>query len=153
MSSFYRNWLNLWAWGVFAFGAAIALFVFPATEGPMRVFFEILGHPIPIEPDGHFRFAMGLMGCISMGWGLTYLVVFKAAHHLPAAAATQFWRGITMAAGFWFVTDSFASIYTGYWINAVSNSVLAVLYMIPVLASGVLRSNGHGYAASPLPRP
>jgi hypothetical protein len=141
MSSFYRNWLNLWACGVILFGVAIALFAFAPTEGPMRIFFSLLGNPIPDEPDKHFRFAMGLMGCISVGWGLTYLVAFKAGHVLTGPAATSFWRGILMSAAVWFVTDSYVSINTGFWLNAVSNSVLAVLFLIPMMFSGVLKGN------------
>ncbi len=141
MSDFYRNWLNLWAWGVIAFGAILALFALPATELPSRLFFDLIQNPVPAQPDRFFRFAMGLMGCISMGWGLTMLVCFKAAAMLTGEQARQIWRGFTIAALFWFVTDSFASIYTGFPLNAVSNTILVGLYLIPVLASGVLNAN------------
>jgi hypothetical protein len=139
MNSFYKNWLNLWAFGVILFGAAIALFAFVPTEGPMRIFFTMLGNPIPAEPDKHFRFAMGLMGCISVGWGLTYLVAFKAGHTLNGPVATTFWRGILMSAAVWFITDNYVSISTGFWLNAVSNSVLAALFLIPMIGSEVLK--------------
>lgn len=139
MSAFYRNWLNLWAWGVIAFGAILALFAFPATELPSRLFYDLIQNPVAAEPDRHFRFAMGLMGCISMGWGLTMRVLFQVAAQLQAEPARTLWRGMTIAALFWFVTDSFVSIHTGFPLNAVSNSVLAALYLIPVLGSGVLR--------------
>jgi hypothetical protein len=140
MSAFYRNWLNLWAWGVIAFGAILALFAFPATELPSRLFYDLIQGSVPAEPDRHFRFAMGLMGCISMGWGLTMLTCFKAAAMLEGEQARQIWRGFTFAALFWFVTDSAASIYTGFPLNAVSNMVLTGLYLVPVISSGVLNS-------------
>jgi hypothetical protein len=140
MSDFYKSWLRIWAWGVILFGVAIALFAFVPTEGPMRLFFEILGNPISETPDSHFRFAMGLMGCISVGWGLTFLTAFEAGHQLTGAAAAKFWHGILAATAVWFVTDGFVSIHTGFWMNAVSNTVLAVLFLIPVLRSGVLRN-------------
>jgi hypothetical protein len=80
-----------------------------------------------------------------LGWGLTYRAAFKAGHHLTGAAATTFWRAILLAAGIWFVTDSYVSIYTGFWRNAVSNTVLAILFLIPLIRSGVLRlSSGDG---------
>ncbi len=139
MSEFYRQWLNIWAWGVIAFGAILALFALPATELPSRLFYEVIGNPIAAEPDRHFRFAMGLMGCISMGWGLTMLTCFKAAALLDEEKAGSVWRGFTFAALFWFVTDSAASIYTGFPLNAVSNAVLTGLYLIPVWRSGVLQ--------------
>jgi hypothetical protein len=138
MSDFWKSWLNIWAWGVIVFGAILALFAFPALEGPSRLFYDLIQKPVPAEPDPYFRFAMGLMGCISMGWGLTMLTCFKAAAMLEGEQAKSIWRGFTFAALFWFVTDSFASIYTGFPLNAVSNAVLISLYLIPVWKSGVL---------------
>lgn len=139
MSVFYQNWLKIWAWGVIAFGAILALFAFPVTEFPSRLFYDLIQNPVAAEPDRHFRFAMGLMGCISMGWGLTMLTCFKAAAMLDSQQARQIWHGFTFAALFWFVTDSFASIYTGFPLNAVSNAVLIGLYLVPVWRSGILR--------------
>lgn len=141
MSEFYRKWLNLWAWGVIAFGAILALFAFPATDLPSRLFYDLIGNPVAAEPDRHFRFAMGLMGCISMGWGLTMLTCFKAVAMLDKEQASSIWRSFTFAALFWFVTDGIASIYTGFPLNAVSNTVLIMLYLIPVWRSGVLKGD------------
>ena len=39
----------------------------------------------------------------------------------------------------WFVVDSALSVATGFWMNAVSNTGLAVGYLVPVLASGAMR--------------
>jgi hypothetical protein len=124
---------------VVVFGAILALFAFPATELPARLFYELIQNPVATEPDRHFRFAMGLMGCISMGWGLTMLACFKAAALLEGEQARSIWRSFTIAALFWFVTDSAASWYTGFPLNAVSNAVLTGLYLIPVWRSGVLK--------------
>jgi hypothetical protein len=124
---------------VIGFGAILAVFAFPAFEGPSRLFYDLIQNPVPSEPDRYFRFAMGLMGCISMGWGLTMRTCFKAAALLQREQAKSIWRGFTVAALFWFVTDSIASIYTGFPLNAVSNAVLIGLYLIPVWKSGVLR--------------
>jgi hypothetical protein len=140
MSTFYQKWLSIWAYGVIAFGAILALFAFPVAELPSRLFYDLIQNPIAPEPDRHFRFAMGLMGCISMGWGLTMRVCFKAAAMLEKDQAKGIWRGFTFAAIFWFVTDSFASIYTGFPLNAASNTVLIALYLIPVWNSGVLKA-------------
>jgi hypothetical protein len=140
MSDFWKRWLTIWGWGVIAFGAILALFAFPVSELPSRLFYDLIQNPVPAEPDRHFRFAMGLMGCISMGWGLTMLTCFKAAAMLQGEQAKSIWRGFTFAALFWFVTDSFASVYTGFPLNAVSNVVLVSLYLIPIWKSGVLKN-------------
>ncbi len=139
MNDFWKSWLNVWTWGVIAFGVILALFAFPATEVPSRLFYDLIQSPVAAEPDRHFRFAMGLMGCISMGWGLTMQTCFKAAAMLEGEQARSIWKRFTFAALFWFVTDSSASIYTGFPLNAVSNAVLILLYLIPVWRSGVLK--------------
>jgi hypothetical protein len=68
-------------------------------------------------------------------------VCFRAAWMIEPYKATGIWRGFTFAACFWFVTDSAASIYTGFPLNAVSNAVLIGLYLIPVIGSGALNNN------------
>ncbi len=140
MSAFYQNWLKIWAWGVIAFGAILAIFAFPTLELPSRLFYDLIQNPVAAEPGRHFRFAMGLMGCISIGWGLTMLTCFKAAWMLEGAQAANIWRGFSFAALFWFVTDSFVSIYTGFPLNAISNTILIALYLIPVVSSGVMKA-------------
>jgi hypothetical protein len=139
MNGFWKNWLTIWAWGVIFFGAILALFVFPAIEGPSRLFYALIQKPVPAQPDAFFRFAMGLIGCITMGWGLTMLACFKAAWMMDPDKAKGIWRSFTAAVFFWFVTDSVASVYTGFSFNAVSNTVLIGLYIIPIWRSGVLK--------------
>ena len=142
MSQFYQTWFKLVVWVIIAFGAILALHAFPATEGPSALFFDLLlKRPVPADPGNHFRFAMGLMGCITMGWGLTMLVILKAATMLEAAQAREIWRGFLFAILFWYVIDNIASIYTGFPFNAVSNTVLVALFVIPLWRSGALRKS------------
>jgi hypothetical protein len=140
MSQFYQTWIKLVIWGIWAFGAILALHAFPATELPSKLFYELIQRPVPEEPGNHFRFAMGLMGCISMGWGLTMFVFLKATLLLEPAQAREVWRGFLFAVLFWYITDNIASIYTGYPLNAISNTVLILLFIIPLWKSGVLRN-------------
>ena len=138
MSAFYQNWLKVWAWGVIAFGAILAMFAFGPLESPTRLLFEIFGNPIPEAADQHHRFSIGLMGAVTLGWGLTFLAAFKAAFQLEGQAANQVWRALTMGAIVWYVIDNSISIHTGIWMNAVSNTVLMILFIIPIWKSGVL---------------
>ena len=138
MDSFSHKWLNLWCWGVGAFGLLLAGYAFAPTEGFTRLFFDLLGQPIPDDPGQHLRFAMGLRGCITIGWAITFAAAFKGAAHLTGPAAQGVWRTLALAVIVWFVIDSGVSIATGFWRNAVSNTVLVLLYFVPVLRSGVL---------------
>ncbi|MFM5915699.1 MAG: hypothetical protein ACKOPR_13340 [Chakrabartia godavariana] len=135
-----RTWLTLWAWGVVIFGLALAAFALPATEAPGRLMFDILGNSVPADPDAHLRFAVGLMGCVTMGWGVTFLAAFRAAWALPAGQARPIWRLIVTGALAWFIPDSLLSVATGFALNAVSNTVLLALLLVPLMRSGVLKA-------------
>jgi len=139
MSGFYQNWLKMAIWGVIAFGVILALFAFPATELPSRLFYDLIQNPVDAEADRHFRFAMGLMGCITVGWGLSMFTILKAASMLEGAQAAAVWRSFAFAVLIWYVIDNIASIYTGFPLNALSNSVLLAMFLIPLWKSGVLK--------------
>lgn len=137
MSKFWQNWLSIWAAGVTIFGLALAGGAFEATDGLTRALFTLFENPLPEALDSHHRFAIGLMGAVTMGWGMTYHAAFQALHRLDNAAGL--WRAITFASLTWFVVDSAISVATGFWMNAVSNTLLLVAYLIPVGKTGVLR--------------
>jgi hypothetical protein len=139
MSLFHQKWLTLWGWGVLLFGALLAGFGFAATDGGARMMFDMLGNPVPADPGAHLRFAVGLMGCVTMGWAVTLLAAFKAAWALPTDKAAPVWKLILISAFVWAVPDSIMSVTTGFALNAVSNALLLVLLLIPILRSGVLR--------------
>jgi hypothetical protein len=139
MNAFWKNWLTIWCWGVALFGAGLAGFAFEQTQGFTSLFYSVIGNPVPADPSAHLRFAMGLMGCISIGWAITFAAAFRGAHQLTGEAARGVWRLVTLAVAVWFVIDSLISIATGFPLNAVSNIALTVLYFIPVLRSNVLR--------------
>ncbi len=54
------------------------------------------------------------------------------------AQGAQIWREITAAISVWYVVDCAISLGTGFPLNAVSNTILIIGYLIPVLGSGVL---------------
>jgi hypothetical protein len=144
MSKFWQNWMSAWAIFVTLFGLALAGGAFEASDGITRALFTLFGNPMPESPDQLHRFAIGLMGAVTMGWGLTYFVVFKALHHLERATAAPLWRMVTFAAVIWYLVDSAISCATGYSMNAASNTLLLIGYFIPVIKSGVMRGSTSG---------
>lgn len=134
MTAFWRNWLTIWAWGVIVFGAALAGAGFAASDGVAMALLDIMG-PMPAAIDSAHRFAIGLMGAVTMGWGMTFLAFFQLSDAAPPAPAA--WR--TMAIGFaiWYLIDSAISIHTGFALNAVSNTALLILLLIPLFSAGV----------------
>lgn len=138
MTSFWQNWLKLWAWGVIIFGVALASGAFAATDALVRPIFDLLGNPFPTEPDAHHRFSLGLMGAVSIGWGMTLLGVFKAIFGLTRDSAAPFWRAVLVATLGWYVIDGYISYATGFALNIVSNTLLVAFLLIPLFKSGAL---------------
>jgi hypothetical protein len=139
MNKFWQNWLSVWAIFVALFGLVLAAGAFEATDGLSRMLFTLFGNPIPETPDALHRFAIGLMGAVTMGWGLTYFAAFKALHGLDDKTAAPLWRFMLIASIIWYFVDSAISCATGYTMNAVSNTLVMAGFLIPILKSGVLR--------------
>lgn len=140
MGKHWQNWFSAWAIFVALFGLVLAGGAFAATDGLTEALFTLFGNPLPANIDAHHRFAIGLMGAVTMGWGLTYWVAFKALFALDTATAAPIWRYMLIAGLIWYVIDSAISIATGFWMNAVSNTILILLFLILLFKSGAIKS-------------
>lgn len=140
MSDFWRNWLTIWCIAVAVFGAVLMGGAFEATSGPVRLLFDVLDGPGDPVYDAHFRFSLALMGAVTFGWSGTFYAAFQAAHALERRAR-PIWLLITASALGWYAVDSALSIATGFAMNAASNTVLLIGYLVPLFASGVLQSH------------
>ncbi|WP_291200884.1 hypothetical protein [Hyphomonas sp.] len=139
MTAFWKTWITLWCWGVIVFGALLAAGGLPATDGIVRTLYGILSSgPLPadfLDAPG-MRFSVALMGAVTMGWGFTILFLLPAIH----AAGARAWRGLTAAMVIWFVIDGALSAATGFALNNLPNAALAIAYLVPLFASGALKS-------------
>jgi len=139
MTIFWRNWMYVWIGSVALFGVILCGAASEATSGATRFAFEVLRRPLPADLGGAFRFTTALCGAVTLGWALTFLAIVQAAWDATPAAAARIWRAVTVSVAVWFVIDSGVSVATGYTRNAISNSLLVIAYLIPVLRTGVLR--------------
>lgn len=138
MSRIWSNWLVVWCWAMVAFGAVLVTAAIPALDGGVRsllVAFSSGSTRADSLDAPAMRFAVGLMGALTLGWGLTILAAVRSAEPL----GPRFWRALTLAMLVWFVLDSTISISTGFWINAVSNTVFLIGFLAPVIASRILK--------------
>lgn len=139
MTAFWKTWITLWCWGIIVFGAVLAAGGLPATDVVVRILYGLLSSgPLPadfLDTPG-LRFSVALMGAVTMGWGFTILFLLPAIHAVGASA----WRGLTAAMVIWFVIDGLLSAATGFALNNLPNTALAIAYLVPLLASGVLKS-------------
>lgn len=138
MSAFWRGWLNVWCWVVIVFGLVLTGGGIDATDGPAEMIYGLVGGGAPVAWTPHLRFSVALMGVVSMGWGITFLATFMAAHRLGDQAAPV-WRLATGAVLVWFMVDSALSAATGFPLNVVSNVGLLIGYLAPLLATGAMR--------------
>jgi hypothetical protein len=79
-------------------------------------------------------FTVAILGAVTMGWGLTALAFVDLADQVGARA----WRALGFAMAAWYVVDSAISVAAGAPGNAVSNTLIAATFFIPLIASGVL---------------
>lgn len=138
MTGIWKTWMTIWAWGVVAFGVLLAAAAFPGVDRPAQTLLTLFGS-LPdggvILSDRAMRFGVGLMGAVTIGWGLTIAFLLP----VISAAGARGWRALTLALIIWYVIDGIISITTGFGVNAVSNTALAIAYFIPLMASGALR--------------
>lgn len=138
MTGFWRQWMAVWRLSVAGFGLVLAGAAFEATDGLVRMIFALVGEALPPEMGEPLRFSIALMGAVTLGWWLTLEAAFRAIDLLGDRVAPV-WRGVTVSVVGWYVIDGALSAATGYALNIVPNTVLLAGYLIPVMATGVLR--------------
>ena len=120
--------LGTWCGIVVLFGVGLAGAGFASTDGLARMALGLLGHPDPIF-TAELRFAVALMGAVTLGWGLTIAAVVSVGDRLPMSIVRAVWRRVTASVLAWFVIDSTLSIATGFALNAASNTVLLAMFL------------------------
>lgn len=144
MTGNFQTQMTLWCGAVMVFGLVLVGGAFDATSAGVYALFDILDGPGPIAYEPVLRFSLALMGAVTLGWGATVLAVVRGTAAMPASQTAPMWRMITLAILLWYVVDSALSIATGFWLNAVSNTVLIIWYLLLVRRSA---ANGATSAA------
>ena len=129
MNGKWQAQMQLWCGAVMIFGLVLIGGAFPATSMGVTALFGVLDGPGPITYDPVLRFSLALMGAVTLGWGATVLAVVRATGDLCERSALALWRGITFAIVLWYFVDSALSVATGFWRNALSNTVLIGWYL------------------------
>ncbi len=139
MTGLWRTWLTLWCWGVGIFGLVLAGAAFPPTDDVARILIDQMnatGAPVLLEAP--LRFGLGLQGALSIGLALLVYAGARAATEL-GPRGRPIWNLIVIAMMAWYVIDSTISCATGFPLNALSNTLLIVAFLVPIIAGGVRR--------------
>lgn len=130
MNGKWQAQMQLWCGAVMIFGLVLIGGAFAATSAGVDALFAILDGPGPLNYEPVLRFSLALMGAVTLGWGATVLAVVRGTGEMPGAQSLALWRGITVALLIWYVVDSALSVATGFWRNALSNTVLIGWYLL-----------------------
>jgi hypothetical protein len=93
MNGFWKRWMRLWCWAVLVFGAVLALSATPGLDAAPRQVLRLIGGDPALLDQPALRFAFGLQGALTLGWGLTMIAMIDLAHTAGAPA----WRSLTGA--------------------------------------------------------
>lgn len=115
--------MQWWCAGVILFGAVLAGAASPMVDVPAMTLLRLFGGHAPAVTS-ELRFAVGLMGAVSLGWGASLLEMARTSALLAPDQRLILWGRVSWAVVAWFVIDSVISIGTGFWPNAVSNTLL-----------------------------
>lgn len=132
MNGKWQAQMQLWCGAVMIFGLVLIGGAFEATSAGVNALFAILDGPGPLTYEPALRFSLALMGAVTLGWGATVLAVVRGTRDMPGAQSLALWRGITAALLLWYVVDSTLSVATGFWRNALSNTVLIGWFLLLV---------------------
>lgn len=135
MTKFWYNWWLAWCALLGLFGLVLAGAGFEATDGPARFLLATM-NPTPVEYNEYLRFALGLLGSLSLGLAVLYFAAARA--EMTRRLGRSFWMTAFAALVVWYVVDNIISLANGFFLNVASNTLIVILFLIPWLKSGVL---------------
>jgi hypothetical protein len=137
------GWMRGWCGALILFGIILMGAAFEVTSGPIRSLFDLfdfLRGSGELDLNSYMRFSLAILGAVTIGWSLTFMMVIQAANQLENRVSRPIWMGMTVSVITWYLIDSILSVTTGFWPNAVSSTILMATFLIPVIRSGVLRN-------------
>ena len=133
--SFWIRWLYVVVLGVMLFGAS--MFIAPTA---IRQFLSALIYSSPdqieaaysADANDYIMLVHGVLGTTLFGWGVAMFLILRGPFSQGRSGG---WSLIAWPILLWYLSDTAYSLYTGFWQNAVLNTVLAVLFAVPLVAT------------------
>ena len=137
MSNFWRSWLDLWCYAIVVIGLALSGADFECYETFTDTLFRTLNLNAAPSFNNVERFSIGLMGAITVGWGLTLLYYIRMAHNNNEG--NRVWRQLAFVVIVWYALDGYISYRTTFTLNIASNTVFALGLLFPLWINKKLR--------------
>lgn len=138
MSAFWRAYFGVFCLSLVLFGAVLSAGAFAPTNGPISLLLALLSGEPAHEFTPVLKFAVGVMGGVTIGWAVMIYGVMRVAFTL-GSQGRPLWDAITSGLIAWYVIDGICSIATGFALNIIPNTALAAMYVVGLTQSGALK--------------
>jgi hypothetical protein len=131
LSPFWWRWLIVATVLIIAVGLGMVIIPKPVSQ----MFGTILSTPVETfgeTANAYLLLFQGVLGGTMAGWGMAFLMVLLGSFR---RGAKEGWTTIATSLATWFILDSSFSLWTGFWMNAVLNTVFLALFVIPLAAT------------------
>jgi hypothetical protein len=129
--SFWVNWLLSVAAGVVAFGLVLVLAPEFTRQGFSLLVYSSPGRIDAFGPESarYVSLVHAVIGGIMVGWGA---VLFYITRSLVSKGSRLGWNLVALSVVAWFIPDTTYSLWSGFWQNAVLNTVFLCLFALPL---------------------
>ncbi len=131
---FWWRWLVAATAAVGVFGLSLVL-----LPGPMQQVFnwlyfgDVRGLPtVSPEATVYLSFVFAVLGAVTVGWAASLWLALWGPFRRGEAEG---WQMVALSLAVWYGLDTPASLWWGFWQNAVLNTVILVAYLIPLAAT------------------
>jgi len=131
---FWYKWLLVMTVIIMAFGFGMAFFNQTALfDSVFNVLVDSSFWGTESPPNGIFQFQSwiyGVLGATMGGWGIVLIYITKNAFFKREKWA---WKAVAIALITWYLVDSAISLYFGVIFNAIFNSIIFILVLLPLV--------------------
>jgi hypothetical protein len=132
--TFWNRWLWVASLVLIVFGIAMALLNQTIVFSTMNRSIDPVFWPegVPEGIPGFQGWVYGAWGATVIGWGVMVAALVRFAFSRREAWA---WWAMVVGMGAWYVVDTAISAVNGVWVNVILNTVLMVMFAIPLAAT------------------
>lgn len=130
--SFWQRWLFVFSLVVVVFGLGMTLLnrtpLFAVIDSQVNPVFWGT-NPLPAGVNEFQGFVYGVLGATMAGWGVFLAFII----HYPFQVRERWaWNAFAFGLSLWYVTDTSISLYFGVVFNAIFNTVIFILAVLPL---------------------